>query len=270
MESCLINQPPTSIADPEILTLVLHFDDHIAADCEAATLVVPRPTSNSVDSSTGPLLLPAAAVRGMTVLLSPSNFHARCCQYIRKYSVENCSVHPLLVTWKDLTAGQIRSFLRVDGSDTPGRSMPLYMSVVLELLRKYQKNGQQPTYAQFRNDVLTLGLTDSQYGPLKQRLTLLEAFLTDAEDNEGLRDHAVPLKDLFKQHHHPLFIADMTDPMISSSEASGIFDIILSAFLGTRTDRGKLVVLDEAHKYLSPGGSRHDDGSGVVMSGFTG
>ncbi|KAI8585430.1 hypothetical protein BDZ88DRAFT_491974, partial [Geranomyces variabilis] len=52
----------------------------------------------------------------------------------------------------------------------------------------------------------------------------------------------------------PIIVVDMTDPMMTASESNSVFQVMLTAFLGTTTPAGKLVVLDEAHKYLAKDG----------------
>jgi len=56
-----------------------------------------------------------------------------------------------------------------------------------------------------------------------------------------------------------LVVADLSDPLLSPEEANGIFEVLLDQFrsdlVGGSTEGGKLLVLDEAHRYVSGGES---------------
>jgi hypothetical protein len=57
---------------------------------------------------------------------------------------------------------------------------------------------------------------------------------------------SLSVKDQFKAGR--VTIIDLTDPFISASAASALFDIALSLYLEVNIPNGKLLVLDEAHK----------------------
>ncbi len=55
-----------------------------------------------------------------------------------------------------------------------------------------------------------------------------------------------------------LVVTDLSDPLLSPEEANAIFEVLLDQFrndLGGSTEGGKLLVLDEAHRYVSGGDS---------------
>jgi hypothetical protein len=47
-----------------------------------------------------------------------------------------------------------------------------------------------------------------------------------------------------------MVVADLVDPLLSKEDANRIFRVVLSRFRRAETGCGKLVVFDEAHKYL--------------------
>jgi hypothetical protein len=62
-----------------------------------------------------------------------------------------------------------------------------------------------------------------------------------------------------------LVVADMTDPMLAPAEANGVFQVLLEQFRQKKTDCGKVVVCDEAHKYFD-GKSKGGDGlAGAIV-----
>lgn len=84
-----------------------------------------------------------------------------------------------------------------------------------------------------------------QTGPLELRLSLLESVVKEAAENRELPQ--TDLKSIFKDGLS-LVVVDLTDPMLSAAEANGIFQVLLGMFMQIKGQ--KLVVLDEAHKYL--------------------
>jgi len=74
---------------------------------------------------------------------------------------------------------------------------------------------------------------------IKLRLDLLDAFIHPS---------APDIQSYFTAGG--LVLVDLTDPFLDSLTAAVLFDIVLGAFTQWQTLCGKLVVLDEAHKYL--------------------
>ena len=116
----------------------------------------------------------------MVVLVSPSFYLQR-----KRFYGDYCVVKPLLFKWKSLTADHIRLLMRLSDDDNQ-----LYVSVLLDLLRKYQRANSVPPFTTFRNEVDKLCNLPGQQNALKQRLTLLESFVLESGLNGGL-----PLKD---------------------------------------------------------------------------
>lgn len=226
-------------SDRPTSTIVFHYDQSEYNFCEAVTLTSRRFT------------LPAfvTPVPRLTVLVSPS-FYLQRQEFFRGYP--NCTVIPLLFRWSDLNATQIKSLMRVIDDD----SVPLYMSTILDLLRKIQKSQQFPSYPEFKEKLTKLSFSSGQNGPLSQRIRLLESFIADSEENQSLP--CVPL-------HETLSNAMVVvDPMLSSSEANGIFQVLLTLFISIPSDHPKLAVFDEAHKYLHH--STKDELSSTIVS----
>jgi len=88
----------------------------------------------------------------------------------------------------------------------------------------------------------------AQEAGLKQRMALLESFLfknrNDAKNAAAERFRAGQLT-----------IVDLSDPFIDPSSASGIFDVVTRLFVRAQVETGKVLLVDEAHKYLSSNNS---------------
>jgi len=127
------------------------------------------------------------------------------------------------------------SMMAVESSE----SAPLYMQVFLSILREL---GEDYTYDKFleRLEIQCEEFTKIQRGHLDQRMALLKLF-TSTEP------HTQP-----RFSPGQLTIVDLSDPFIDPKSACGLFEIIIRIF--TRADlgkAGKVLLVDEAHKYLS-------------------
>ncbi|KAJ3160021.1 hypothetical protein HDU86_001286 [Geranomyces michiganensis] len=239
IESCMLHHPRFINAEPPVKTMVFHFDQDASNYCEAVTLTIRHPDAP-----------PQLPVVGRMVILVSSSYYLQRKKYYE--DVPNCTVLPLLFSWKDLDAAQIKTIMRLQEDD----SMALYMSAILDMLRKKQRDRAYPDFAGFKKDIMGLKLTGNQRSPLELRLQLLESVLRDAPENKPLLKDLPDLASLLSDDSNvPLIIVDGTNPLMTGTEANGIFEVMLSVFLGTKTQAGKLVVFDEAHKYLKASGT---------------
>ena len=243
IENCMINYPPFVKSEPSLSTLVFHFDQDMSNFCEAITLT----------SRVNKLPNTISVVQQITVLVSPSYFLQRTRFY---KDVPNCTILPLLFKWSDLNAAQIKSLMRVSSDD----KMPLYMSAILDMLRKFQKSDKLPNFKTFKKALEELDLSEAQKAPLSLRLLLLESLILESPENASLP--RTDLQNIFNKPNN-MVIVDLTDPMMSGTEANGIFQVVLSKFLTTPLS-SKLIVFDEAHKYLESSGT--DELSASIVS----
>ncbi|KAJ6577847.1 hypothetical protein B0H19DRAFT_1253149 [Mycena capillaripes] len=203
---------------PEPLSaLVFHFDAQDAGrPCEAAFL-----SSRAVHG---------AALPHVVVLCSPSNINRRRRAYA---CLPQVSVEPLYLQEKDLTADRMLAIMGCDNIDT----MPLYMHTALLIIRNMGVDGF--SYQEFKRQLGIQQLAPTQRAMIELRLNLLDAFI-----HPGARE----IKSYFTAGG--LVLVDLTDPFLDGLTAAMLFDIVLGAFTQWQTFCGKLVVLDEAHKYL--------------------
>ncbi|KAI1344622.1 hypothetical protein F5Y15DRAFT_117580 [Xylariaceae sp. FL0016] len=140
-------------------------------------------------------------------------------------------------------------------------TMPLYMQIVQRILREMrihqQANGKAFNYSVFRHNILAQDLTEAQKGPLLQRLETLESFMvpdhihpsnhasargqTQARKIKGTR---------WEPQEGQLTIVDLSCPCVTAEMACSLFNIYLSLFLEQDPVVGRIVALDEAHKYM--------------------
>ncbi|KAG9033500.1 hypothetical protein FS837_002445 [Tulasnella sp. UAMH 9824] len=199
--------------------LVLHFGESGAGaqPCEAAY----QCTSND------PKVKPPKVV----VYVSPSQLRTMGNLYGSVFG-NKVNVLPLKIEHDELNAQSILSMMSVS---TSGES-PLYIQIILTLLRDL---GEAFNYTEFKRqlDIKARDFNPAQATGYKQRISLLESFVTKQKTQSR-----------FKAGQ--LTIIDLTDPFIDRAGACSLFEIVTKLFIRAKVDSGKVLVVDEAHKYL--------------------
>ena len=219
-------------------SLVLHYDTSNQNVCEAVGI------GAAAGVNGGPVPLRPI------VYVSPSYYHQR-----KDFYGDRAIVKPLLFEWRRLQAGQIKKLMRLDVNSTQ-----LYIGVMLAMLRKYQRMNVIPSFASFCAELRGTFDSPSQSMPLNQRLMLLESLLSETEINAEFGGFCVTGGESDRIGHsiigdvspNQLIVVDLTDPLLSPDEAEGIFEVVLEDFQNCSVPFGKLVAIDEAHKYMSP------------------
>ncbi|OJJ47412.1 hypothetical protein ASPZODRAFT_159282 [Penicilliopsis zonata CBS 506.65] len=236
LESCLIPSKAGRLPNP-LTAVVFHYDtfvsDQMGSPCEAAYL-----SSN-----------PAVKVR---VLCSPTNIQTMKKTYSR---FSNVDIQPLEIDQGDLNTKRMLDLMAVDPQAS---AMPLYMHTIQRILRQMrisqQQSGAEFDYQEFKQRLWDCGLSPGQMEPLKQRLDTLESFMpqaTAASTKKG-RKHTQQNKGTnWEPKGSQLIIVDLSCPCISPETACSLFNVCLSIFLEQDPNIGRVVALDEAHKYMN-------------------
>ncbi|KAL5117450.1 hypothetical protein ACEQ8H_004615 [Pleosporales sp. CAS-2024a] len=177
-------------------------------------------------------IFPGHQAQRVTVLTSPSNLAINKL-YLR---LPNVRIIPFKLRAKTLDIGALRTLMAVDDKS----SIPLYMAKVESILRDIAAKSQDGCldYTKFKKRLKEERFDAAQSNMLDMRLNLLESFL-----------------DLSNQAPQPEYtrgditIIDLSDAFMSANTACILFKLGLERFLQSPTP-GKLVVLDEAHKYM--------------------
>ena len=120
-----------------------------------------------------------------------------------------------------------------------------------------------PEFSDFLNQVRQVCNIRGQQGPLEQRMALLESVVAEAEKNASLVEESLDLISCSKAGYH-FIIADLTDPLLSKEEANGLFQVLTEQFRTLPTKGGKVLCLDEAHKYMT--GDKADGLSEAIVN----
>ena len=87
--------------------------------------------------------------------------------------------------WEDLDAVQLRSLMRLEEGENQ-----LYISVMLNELRNYQREEKIPSFNTFWSGLKdAVGFSSSQQSPLDQRVDILREFVYDSDKNVQLRQY---------------------------------------------------------------------------------
>ncbi|KAJ7169013.1 hypothetical protein C8R46DRAFT_1191598 [Mycena filopes] len=217
LECALIPDARVGQLPQPLSALVFHFDTQdTGRPCEAAFLSSPGEHK--------------AAVPQVTVLCSPSNVNRRRRAYA---SLGRVRVEAMTLSERDLTADRMLALMGCDDLER----IPLYMHIVLHIIRDMGVDGF--SYLAFKQRVAAEQLDFKQRAMINLRLDLLDAFVRPS--GAAIDSYFTP---------GGLVLVDLTDPFLDSITATVLFDIVLGTFTQWQTSYGKLVVLDEAHKYL--------------------
>ena len=240
LEACLVPYCEANIVqlDNPMSALVLHYDQNVNTECEAAGLVWP---SRSLPASCPRRCFP---IEGTTILVSPSFYKQRKSTYEEHYGSQ-INVRPLQFRWENLSADHIKRIMRVKDDD----QQPLYISVILDILRKHQRNDALPSFETFKTQIRTSFPSAQQSGPLKQRIQLLDALIADSAFNKDFEDIGADLESVCSPNS--LVIVDLSDKLLAKDEANSIFEVLVEQYRALPLQGGKLLVLDEAHKFMS-------------------
>ncbi|KAK2629068.1 hypothetical protein QTJ16_002171 [Diplocarpon rosae] len=236
LENCLLRSDAERInkLNSPLAGLVFHYDPFISdlkgTPCEAAHL-----SSNTNIS--------------VRVLCSPSNVQTMK----RTYSpLKNVTVEALMINESHLNTKRMLDLMAVSQEER----MPLYLHEITRILREMrvvqQIIGGSFKYATFKKEVEKSPMTDAQKAPLTQRLDTLESFMPKFQTAPGVKKKGAGGYD-WSIKPGSLVIVDLSCPCVTSEAACTLFNMCLSLFLEQETSVGRVVALDEAHKYMNAG-----------------
>ncbi|KAJ5788524.1 hypothetical protein N7457_003514 [Penicillium paradoxum] len=172
------------------------------------------------------------------------------------YSRFNIKVEPLQIDQANLNTKRMMDLMAVGQDKGP---VPLYMHTVQRILREMrllqQASGSQFDYRDFKKRILDSGLLPGQLEPLKQRLDTLESFMPPGQaditkNNKKKKNSAPSPGSNWTPKPSQLTIVDLSCPCISPDTACSLFNICFGIFMEQNTKVGRVVALDEAHKYM--------------------
>ncbi|KAK8104009.1 uncharacterized protein PG998_011042 [Apiospora kogelbergensis] len=230
LEGCLVPSKLGRLPHP-LTGIVFHYDTFVSdasgTPCEAAYLA-------------------SSASIKVRVLCAPTSIRTMKATYSKLPGV---SVEELRLRESDLNTKRMLDLMQVGGG-----SMPLYMHVIQRLLRdmrlEQQKSGSDFNYAKFRKSLAKEDLTQMQLIPLQQRLDTLESFMVESQVKPRDKSSRSIKGTFWTPCEGHLTIVDLSCPCVTAEMACSLFNICLSLFLEQPSSIGRVVALDEAHKYM--------------------
>ncbi|RYP36915.1 hypothetical protein DL767_003163 [Monosporascus sp. MG133] len=190
----------------------------------------------------------------VTVLVSPSNIWAMKRLYSNLPGLAPGGLQPMVVPlYLEEHQLDVSRILKLMAVDPAADRTPLYMEVVMNIVREMAMEGSAFTYTKFRERLADTPWVRGQETPLNLRLQLLDSFIMPSPMTKSTRPAPSP-GNIWAFEPGSLTIIDLSDPFISSDEACTLFSICLSIFLEERHRCGRIVALDEAHKFLAQSG----------------
>ncbi|RAO67845.1 uncharacterized protein BHQ10_003857 [Talaromyces amestolkiae] len=230
IENCSLPFPALGVLKKPLSTLVLHYNEYSSnvsnQPSEAAFLASTMPEYSKKFHKSIPV----------RVLTSPSNFH----NLEKMYSqIPSVSVHPFRLQPHHLNIATMLSLMSMGKKD----SKPLYMAQLTRILREMAlTNKGRFNYFDFRQRLKDLRLDRTQTPFLEQRLDLLDSFLDLKGVDKTGGDYFV---------EGGVTILDLSCPFMDQDTACILFRIAIDLFLHSYPSRGKMIVADEAHKYMT-------------------
>ena len=249
IENCLIPFPFGKIITLQrpMTALILHYDRNEDAICEAKGLYNPdrnidqylKRLQMSLLTTMYDDITPYIPGDRAVILVSPT-FHAQ-----RKTSYgPGYNIVPLLFRWDTLTIHQIKRIICINFD----QSHSIHTSLT-KLFRQYQRIGAIPDFQQFHEDVNTLCNFEQQRDLFEQNVCLLQSIVAESDVNKDIRDQSMDIAKACQSGKYCV-IADLTDPLFTKQQVNGLFCVLMEQFRSLNTNGGKLLAIDEAHKFI--------------------
>ncbi|MEA2919060.1 MAG: hypothetical protein QOJ15_11141 [Bradyrhizobium sp.] len=222
MQCAGVNVLPSPLA-----TVIFHFHKSDAYEPEYVTAVEPNRKTSEVDRLLSEY---GAHPKGLVdvVLLAPEAKVER-----RRSEYPGLIVEPIKFSSSELGAEAWKFLLGAYGNDS------LYIRQLVAIMRRHREGLTLDT---FRHEIEEADLPKAAQRLAEDRLTLAAPYI---DDSRRLGDLLRPGRTV---------IVDLRDEWIEKDEALGLFVVMLRIFAASRYEGrefNKIVVFDEAHKYIS-------------------
>lgn len=239
LENCLSREHTPGQASAAMPGLLFHYDRNGgAAPAEAARLCE----------------LSDVKVR---VLVSQSSYQRLMPVYtgMKGAGHGKITVEPLLFQDHQLEVDRVLKLMAFSDADV---AVPLYMQVLMRLLRERATMGLKVDLAELEKGLGEQGFAASQNVMLGMRLELLKSFCATAVPPFSKRKGKQAHQDAFRLTPGTLTIVDLSDAFIDSSTACTLFSICLGLMTAQKPPGGLVVALDEAHKFINQSPAAED------------
>ena len=217
-----INVLPAPLA-----TVIFHYHKSDAYAPEYASAVLPNQKTREADALRREYGAEPAGLDDVVLLTSETKMEER------KGEFPSIEVRPIKFSSRELGADGWKFLLGAYGNNS------LYVRQMVQIMRRH---GPALTLDILKQEIANAALPTSSRNLADMRVTFAEPYI---DDGANLRDLLRPGRTV---------IVDLRDEWIEKDEALGLFVVMLRIFAASKHDRkefNKLVVFDEAHKYIT-------------------
>lgn len=226
-EMASVQNAGVNVLPSPLATVIFHFHKSDAYEPEYVTAVAPNTKTSEVDRLLSEY---GAHAKGLedVVLLAPEAKVER-----RRREYPGVTVQPIKFSSAELGAESWKFLLGAYGNES------LYIRQLVAIMRRHRDGLTLDT---FRREIQEADLPTAAQRLAEDRLALAQPYI---DDSRRLGDLLRPGRTV---------IVDLRDEWVEKDEALGLFVVMLRIFAASRHDGrefNKLVVFDEAHKYIS-------------------
>ncbi|MCC6613392.1 MAG: hypothetical protein IT320_07935 [Anaerolineae bacterium] len=215
-----INRLPAPLA-----SVIFHFQENQDYSPEFVSMNTPNDDEKQLETLQAVYGAQPQALADVLLLTSRDKLEKRQLEF------PSIEVAPILFSSKELTIKDWRFLMGTFGNQ-------MYMKQINVIMRTLRES---ITLTSLRNEIEASELSENQKSIARIRLNFASQFI---DDNYSLADLLHPGR---------LIIVDLRDEFIDKDEALGLFVVMLNIFAnaGMHQEFNRLIVFDEAHKYMS-------------------
>jgi hypothetical protein len=226
-EMASLQNEGVNVLPSPLATVLFHFHKSDAYEPEYVTAVQPNRKTSEVDRLLSEYGAKPAGLKDVLLLAPEAKVDARRREY------PGVTVEPIKFSSAELGAESWKFLLGAYGNDA------LYVRQLVAIMRRHRHGLTLDT---FRQEIANGHLPAAAQRLAEDRLALAEPYI---DDTKRLGELLRPGRTV---------IVDLRDEWIEKDEALGLFVVMLRIFAASRFEGkefNKLVVFDEAHKYIS-------------------
>jgi hypothetical protein len=224
IEAATMAAPPVNQLPRPLATIVFHYSPTLDYEPEFTSMTAPNTDQSQVRDLVSRYGGAPAALVDAVILVPADQLEQRRLEH------PELAVLPLKFGSGELRAEHWRFLMGAVGNQST------YIRQLQRIMREHRNDLRLDV---IRNGVADSGLPDHLKQLAQQRLDLAAEYIDDS----------VSVKDIVRPGR--MIIVDLRDEFIEKDEALGLFVVLMQLFADAQRERfNKLVVFDEAHKYI--------------------
>ncbi len=219
--------PGINVLPSPLATVIFHYNKSDAYAPEYAAAVLPNHKTREVDALRAEYGAEPVGLDDVILLTPEAKVD------VRRVEFPSIEVRPIKFSSGELGAESWKFLLGAYGNDS------VYVRQMVQIMRQHRS---ELTLDVFKREIANSGLSPSSRSLADTRITFAEPYIDDS----------ATLGELLRPGR--TVIVDLRDEWIEKDEALGLFVVMLRIFASSKhegRDFNKLVVFDEAHKYIT-------------------